>query len=707
VGDWDGYVEYFRNDGSDTSIFFGNFGNVGIGTTTPAALLTVGSGDKFQVDSSGNLSTYGNITGLPTQSNGSTTATGAQNNVTSLVVASTTNFDVGNLIFVDNAGTDYWSRITAVPDGTHLTLEPAVSADASAPVTEYTTPSIGSLANIQNRFDTGYFLNGVVTGSGTTTYGPGLIATTSGDLVLNPAGNVGIGTTEPDSKLTINTVSGETPFQIGQRFESFPTVAAVNGGYDGTGTSHTVNLPSGIASGDLLLVFFNSESNPTITFPDGWYNLFQASYSTNVTFGAWYRIADGTEGSTITVTTSTSQSTDHTSYRITSYSGTPTVGTAVTGIGTTPNPPSLTPSWGAKDILWFAAVGYWGSFNISAYPTNYTNGRKDGLNLCLGTARRELNAASEDPGTFTLTGSALWVANTVAIAPASVPPTTTFVIDASGNVGIGTTTPAKKLEVLRADSEAQFRISQSGSVYAEFQVAATSGDLTVTLDPGEDITLAGTGSSTGANLWVCEGTACPSFTLDGDGSLFVEGYAYFAGDKMKYPSELGRPKRTIILTASGAITPDTSGAAQTKNDGTNFTYYTLDFDSTADESAYWEFVVPDSFDSGTNCNVYIHWTASAGTVGHGVSWKVATLGRTEDEVLDDSVVNEVEIEDALIATGDLMITAAGSLNDDWNPGEFAAIKIYRDIDGYTGDNLAADARLLQVKIEYSVTQESD
>ena len=74
-----------------------------------------------------------------TLGDGSTTATGAQVSVTSLVVASTTNFDVDNWIFVDNAGTDYWARITAVPDATHLTLLTAVSADASAPVKEYTT----------------------------------------------------------------------------------------------------------------------------------------------------------------------------------------------------------------------------------------------------------------------------------------------------------------------------------------------------------------------------------------------------------------------------------------------------------------------------------------------------------------------------------------------------------------------------------------
>ncbi|MEM6997625.1 MAG: hypothetical protein AAF413_01805 [Patescibacteria group bacterium] len=49
------------NNGSE---FFtiSNTGNVGIGDTTPAALFTVGAGDAFQVDSSGNVNASGDVT---------------------------------------------------------------------------------------------------------------------------------------------------------------------------------------------------------------------------------------------------------------------------------------------------------------------------------------------------------------------------------------------------------------------------------------------------------------------------------------------------------------------------------------------------------------------------------------------------------------------------------------------------------------------
>jgi hypothetical protein len=218
------------------------------------------------------------------------------------------------------------------------------------------------------------------------------------------------------------TVSaGATTFNIGQKYGSFPTVAAVNGGNNtSNSTNHTVNLPSGIVSGNLLLVFFVSDGNPTITFPGGWTQLFQTVYNTTVKFGAWYRIADGTEGATITVTTSASEMSAHTSYRITGYNGVPEVGTSATGITANPNPPSLAPSWGSQATLWLAACGHdYGVDTVSAYPTNYTDGRNDRSNnldgVGVGTARRSLIAASEDPGTFTLSGANAWVANTVAV----------------------------------------------------------------------------------------------------------------------------------------------------------------------------------------------------------------------------------------------------------------------------------------------------
>ncbi len=202
----------------------------------------------------------------------------------------------------------------------------------------------------------------------------------------------------------------------------FPTVAATNGGNSGANvTSHTVNLPTGISSGDLIIVMFSNDGDATVTFPSGWTNqLFSTASGTFNRFTVNYRIADGTEGSTITVTTSASEGSAHTTYRITGYTGTPEASTpATSGGSTTPDPSSLTPSWGADDTLWLAVQGNNGNVSVTAYPTNYSNGinnRWASTNgVGVGSAERTLNAASENPGTFTISASNSWVAATIGV----------------------------------------------------------------------------------------------------------------------------------------------------------------------------------------------------------------------------------------------------------------------------------------------------
>ena len=234
---------------------------------------------------------------------------------------------------------------------------------------------------------------------------------------------------------------------------TYPSVAATNGGYDSAaGTDHTVNLPSGIVSGNLLIVIFTTASNPTVTFSEGWTQIYYTSNSTTVSSGAYYRQADGTEGSTVSVTTNTSQYTSHNSYRITGWSGTPEAD-STTGTSTTPDSPSHTASWGARSTLWLAVHGR-SAYDAAttSYPTNYTNGieySNGGTFPTTASARRQLNAASEDPGTFTETGNRAWVAGTIAIAPAEA---TVTVGGVSGGMHTITTSLSSETLSLQVDS---------------------------------------------------------------------------------------------------------------------------------------------------------------------------------------------------------------------------------------------------------------
>ena len=174
-------------------------------------------------------------------------------------------------------------------------------------------------------------------------------------------------------------------------------------------------------------MLFASDGSTGIYFPAGWTELFRTANGGDCTLAAYYRIADGEEGATIQVTTSGSQQTAHTSYRLTSTGEfNIDVGTAATGTSVNPDPPSLTSEYGTRDYVWFAICGYDRNRTVSSYPTDYTDGRCDYANNSygcgVGSARRELNEETEDPAAFTISSSDQWVANTIAIAGPAAPP---------------------------------------------------------------------------------------------------------------------------------------------------------------------------------------------------------------------------------------------------------------------------------------------
>lgn len=210
-------------------------------------------------------------------------------------------------------------------------------------------------------------------------------------------------------------------------YSDFPVVKETTTSKTTTaGFTHTVNLPGNIRSGNLLIVGICVDSTPTVVFPAGYTSFFaKQNLGANVKLEVAYRQADGGEGATISVITTASVESSETAYRIANHEDpstqAPEGSSGASGTSTTPDPDSLTPTGGSKKYLWLAYHGHDGNKTTSAFPTSYSNGiSTEGGNASstgIGSAELENEASSEDPGTFTISGSDEWAAGTMAIHP--------------------------------------------------------------------------------------------------------------------------------------------------------------------------------------------------------------------------------------------------------------------------------------------------
>ena len=97
---------------------------------------------------------------------------------------------------------------------------------------------------------------------------------------------------------------------------------------------------------------------------------------------------------------------------------------------------------------------------------------------------------------------------------------TSFIVDNSGNVGVGTGAPSRRFNVFDVNSFPQLRFSQSTTTYGEVYV-----------DSAGDVSISSTGGNIrnqDENLWVCSGGSCdPSVAPVGTGNVVVENSVIF------------------------------------------------------------------------------------------------------------------------------------------------------------------------------------
>jgi len=216
---------------------------------------------------------------------------------------------------------------------------------------------------------------------------------------------------------------------------AFPAVeSSATTGRTANETTSPVSYPATVSPGALLVAIARVAVAGAIGWPAGWNELVEdtSDASDDVTAIAW-KAADGTEdGTTFDVTHGSGKS----AYIVYSITGAedpatqpPQLSAVATGASATPDPASLSPTGGAKDYLWLWLGGWEGEQTSppAGNPTNYSNplGASTGTagaiatNCRVASAQRNLNAATEDPPSWTISVSDDWSAWTMAVHPAS------------------------------------------------------------------------------------------------------------------------------------------------------------------------------------------------------------------------------------------------------------------------------------------------
>lgn len=206
---------------------------------------------------------------------------------------------------------------------------------------------------------------------------------------------------------------------------TFPTVSAKGTMYTvNPATSHALLLPAR-AAGDLLIALFSCDGSgaPRHTWDSDWIKLAEVDSASSHGFSYGYRIATNDAIDNLTITTPNEAATGRV-WCVTGWHGTtpPEHGNTI-GNSQTPDPPSVTPSWGAADTLVIVFAGANGGpapasvwpYTMNQEEQNTGGGGASGHCACNG----EVNASPIDPGTFTIAASAFWEAATILVRPAA------------------------------------------------------------------------------------------------------------------------------------------------------------------------------------------------------------------------------------------------------------------------------------------------
>lgn len=190
-------------------------------------------------------------------------------------------------------------------------------------------------------------------------------------------------------------------------------------------TTQSLNLPGGIAAGDVLIAIIRCPTDTLFTWPGDWTVISNSNKNdaSDDTTGVAWKIADGSEGATISIGLGTAGRMAGLCYLITG-ADTLEFPSSVTGSATQPNSPTFTLAGGdTRDVLWLSLFGCDNAETLTSGPSSYANATviantgTTGAGQCtVGGASRQVTAdLTEDPGAWTLGTTSVWTAYTFAL----------------------------------------------------------------------------------------------------------------------------------------------------------------------------------------------------------------------------------------------------------------------------------------------------
>ena len=134
----------------------------------------------------------------------------------------------------------------------------------------------------------------------------------------------------------------------------------------------------------------------------------------------------------------------------------------------------------------------------------------------------------------------------------------------------------------------------------------------------------------------------------------------------------------------------------------------LDFDTAVDEHSQFQVTFPKAWDEGT-VTAQFYWTHDTTTTNFGVAWGIQGVAVSNDDTLDVAYGTAIVTTDTGGTTEDLYhtvesasITIAGTPVAD----DLCYFRVFRDVSD-AGDTMVVDARLLGVKLLFSIDTAND